>query len=42
MNKTSLLTFFKRYINKFKYKDNERIRICVNNNNKYIKEVFRI
>ena len=34
--KISLLTFFKYYIDKFKYKNNKNICICINNNNKYI------
>ena len=32
---------FKRYIDEFKYKNNKYIRICINNNNKYIREVFK-
>ncbi len=39
-NKTNLLTFFKYYIDKFKYKDNKYICIHINNNNKYINRVF--
>jgi len=41
-NKINLLTFFKYYIDKFKYKDNNYICICVNNNNKYINRIFQI
>ncbi len=38
----NLLVLFKRYIDKFKYNNNKYICICVNNNNKYIKEVFKV
>ncbi len=41
-NKVSLLVFFKRYINEFKYRDSKCICICVNNKNKYINRVIEV
>ncbi len=41
-NKTSLLSFFEYYIDKFEYKNNKYICICIDNNNKYIYRVFGI
>jgi len=39
-NKVSLLVFFKRYIDEFEYKNNKYICIRINNDNKYISEIF--
>ncbi len=41
-NKINLFVLFKYYIDEFEYKNNKRIRIRINNNNKYIREILKI